>query len=333
MNKEELLQELSNKINTGEISQDEVFGQFNLVTPTATQVDNEKIKRSHHFSITKMLYALGAAVVIIGIIIFFAQIWDDLGSLGRIVVTLGLGLLIAAIGSMLLKQKPEDNIGAVFHFIGGVLIPSGVLITLHELGVSFASLWPAAIAFGVIFVFYLLLNLAHGHSILKLFAIANGTVFMYLLVGAMIKGPNYYIYHELYEDLYAYLTMMIGASYLFLAQFFCDKWNKRLLGALCFFGSGGFLVAAFSQVLNSPLWQIFYFLILSGGLFLSIYMKSRSILFMSTIFLVAHITRITSEYFADSIGWPISLVILGFVFIGLGYASVTINKKYIRDNN
>jgi hypothetical protein len=51
---------------------------------------------------------------------------------------------------------------------------------------------------------------------------------------------------------------------------------------------------------------------------------------MSTGFLIAHVTFITGEYFADSMGWPISLVILGLVFIGLGYASITINKKFIK---
>jgi len=328
MNKEELLQELSAKISTGEISRDEVFNRLNFAAPVAPQVSDEGTKKFSHFSVTKMLYVLGAAIVIIGIVIFVAQIWDDIGSLGRIVVTLGLGLLIAAIGSMLLKQKPEDNLGAIFHFIGGMLIPGGAIVTLYELEVDFVSLWPVAITFGVIFAFYLLLNAIHKHPVLTFFAIANGTAFIYLLVEAMFEGPYYR-----HEDLNAYLTMVIGASYLFLAHAFRDGWNKELLGVLYFFGSGGFLSAAFSQVFGSTPWQLFYFLIVLGGLFLSVYMKSSSILMMSTLFLIAHVSYITSEHFADSLGWPISLVILGFVFIGLGYASVTINKRYIKSAN
>ena len=275
---------------------------------------------------TKMLYVLGAAIVIIGIVIFVAQIWNDIGSFGRISVTLGLGLLIAAIGSVLLKQKPEDNIGPIFHFIGGLLIPGGAVVTLSELDVDFVSLWPVAITFGAIFVFYLLLNATHKHAILTFFAIANGTAFIYLLVEAIVEGPYYK-----HEDLYAYLTIVIGASYLLLAHAFRDGWNKQLIGALYFFGITGFLGAAFSQVFDSVPWQLLYFLIVLGGLFLSVYMKSRSILVMSTLFLIAHVSYITSEYFANSLGWPISLVILGFVFIGLGYASLAINKKYIKE--
>lgn len=326
MDKEKILQELSNKLSTGEISRKEVFSRLKLAASAAEQISDEGTKRFSHFSVTKMLYILGAAIVIIGIFIFVAQIWDDIGSFGHIAVTLGLGLLIAAIGSMLLKQKPEDNIGAIFHFIGGMLIPGGAVVTLFELEVDFVSLWPVAITFGVLFAFYLLLNAFHKHPVLTFFAIANGTAFIYLLVEAMVEGRSYR-----HEDLYAYLTMVIGASYLFLAHAFRDGWNKKLLGAFYFFGSGGFLGAAFSQVFDSVSWQLFYFLIVLGGLFLSVYMKSRCILVISTLFLIAHVSYITSEYFAASLGWPISLVMLGFVFIGLGYASVTINKKYIKE--
>ena len=324
MNKEELLQELSAKISVGEISREEVISRLNFAS-TTQQENEENTKKFSHFSVTKMLYVLGAAIVIIGIVIFVGQIWDDIGSFGRISVTLGLGLLFAAIGSVLLKQKPEDNIGLIFHFIGGMLIPSGAVVTLSELDVDFVSLWPVTITFGVISAFYLLLNAVHKHAILTFFAIANGTAFIYLLVEAIVDGPFYK-----HEDLYAYLTMVIGASYLLLAHAFRDGWNKVLIGTLYFFGATGFLGAAFSQVFDSVPWQLFYFLIVLCGLFLSVYMRSRSILVMSTLFLIAHVSYITGEYFADSLGWPISLVLLGFAFIGLGYASITINKRYIK---
>ena len=322
MNKEELLKELSIKLSTGEISREELVGRLNL---SPRQESDKEIKKSSYFSVTKMLYVLGAAIVIIGIVIFVYQIWDDIGSFVRILMTLGIGLLIAAIGSMLLTQKPEENIGTIFHFIGGMLIPGGAVVTLNELGIESFSLWPETITFGIIFAFYLLLNTIHKNAILTFFAIANGTAFVYLLVESIVEG-QFYQHH----DLYAYLTMVVGASYLLLAHAFRNGWNKQLIGALHFFGSLGFLGAAYTQVTDSVPWQLLYFLIVSGGLFLSVYMRSSRILVISTLFLIAHVSYITSEYFAHSLGWPISLVILGFVFIGLGYASITINKQYIK---
>ncbi len=324
MNKEELLQELSEKISAGEINREEVDGWLNLTSAQIVE-DEENTSKLSHFSVTKMLYVLGAAIVVIGIIIFVAQIWDDLGSFGRILITLGLGLLVAVIGSVLLKQKSEDNIGSIFHFIAGMLIPGGAVVTLYEMNVDIVSLWPFVIAFGAIFVFYLLLNAVHKNAVLTFFAIANGTAFLYLLVEAIVDGPIYRHY-----DLYAYLTMVIGASYLLLAHSFREGWNKGLIRALYFFGSVGFLGAAFSQVFDSGIWQMLYFLVVIGGLFLAVYIRSGSILAISTIFLIMHISYITGKYFASSLGWPFSLIILGFVFIGLGYTSIKINKKYIQ---
>lgn len=317
MNKEELLLELSSKINTGEISKEEVL--LRIGSPARAQTEIRQ------FSATKMLYILGAAIVVIGIIIFVHQIWGDISSVGRISVTLGLGLLITAIGSVLLKKKPEDPIGSVFHFMGGLLIPGGALVTLYELNINFSYVWPVTITFALILAFYLLLNFVHKTAILTFFAIANGTVFIYLLVRAMTYGALY-----MNATLYAYLTMAIGISYILLGYSFKEGVYKKLTEYLYFFGSLFFFGAGFSQVYNSLAWQTLYFFLAMAGIFLSVYLKSRAILIISTLFLIIHISYITGKYFANSVGWPIALVVLGFVFIGLGYVSVSINNKYLK---
>lgn len=329
MNKEELFQELLTKISKGEISRDEVFSRLNLIAPVSSKVNDGTTKRFFHFFTRNMLYFLGAAVVITGIIIFIAQIWDDINSFSRILLTLGFGLLFAAIGSILLKKEPESNIGTIFHFIGGFLIPEGVVLTLNELHFDVSvSKWLFVISFGVLFIFYLLLNLVHKNVILTLFTIVNGTIFIYSFVEVMLNIEYY-----LNGDLFAYLTMVVGLIYLFLAQTFRGGWNKKLVDALYLFGSCGFLGAAFSRISDSILWQLFYFLLLVVGLSFSIYMKIRIIFGMSTLFLIVYISYITSKYFADSLGWPILIIILGFLFIGIGFVSFKVSKNYIKEVN
>lgn len=323
MNKAELLQELSAKIRAGEISREEVMRHLPASPENKHHAGSSKT--ASYFTVANMLYVLGAAIVVIGIIFFVSQVWDDIGSAGRIAVTLGLGLLFAALGTMLLKQKPEEALGAVFHCIGGALIPGGALVTLSELSTGVDHPWVVAMTFAAIFAFYSLLNYVHKNAVLTFFAIANGTAFLYLALNAMLDGQSY---NE--DDMYTYLTMAIGVSYLLLGHGFRDGWNKILIGMLYFFGITGLLGAGFSQVFDSVPWQLFYFLLILGGLWVSVFLKSRSILVISTLFLIAHVSYITGEYFADSIGWPISLILLGFVFIGLGFASITINKRYIR---
>ncbi|MDO8575263.1 MAG: DUF2157 domain-containing protein [bacterium] len=334
MTKEELLQELSVKINSGEIKREELVSRLNISytepVSSAESVSSvgTNVKTTSNFSVNKMLYALGGAIVIIGIIIFVSQIWDEVGSFGRIIVTLGLGLVIALCGSILLRSKPEDIIGSVFHIIAGLLIPGGAMVTLYELNIGQDSLWPVTLTFGFIFLFYLLLNFVHKNAVLTFFSIANGTAFVYLVVESIIDGPFYN-----HGELYAYLTMVVGLSYLLLAYAFREGWNNKLVGIIYFVGITSFLGAAFSRVFDSEIWQALFFLIVIGGLFLAVYMKNRSVLVMSTLFLIIHVSYITSKYFANSVGWPVALVILGFIFIGLGYASITINKKYISTNS
>lgn len=313
MNNKELLKKLSEKINSGEIKNEEVVKLLN--------------HHDSHFSLTKMFYIFGAAIVVIGIGIFISQVWYDIGSFGRISVTLGLGFIFAILGSILLKQKPEDNIGSVFHLIGGLLIPYGAIVTNYELTMN--GHWPITIIFAAVFLFYLALDLIHKNAILTFLTIANGTATIYLTFNAIISDAPSLI--DNIEDIYQYLTMSVGISYLLFAHYFRDKWNKYLLGALYFFGSLGLLGAAFSQVFDSVLWEILYFFFLFAGLALSVFMKSRNILIISILFFIAHLTYLTNEYFSDSLGWPISLVILGCLFIGLGYASIKINQTYITE--
>lgn len=330
MDKIELLTALSEKVKKGEISPAEITDWLGL-TPTNSHSTLVGVSSTDDkpatFSLNKILYLLGAAIAVVGIFIFIAQIWDDIGSFGRISTTLGLGLLLALLGSSLLKSKPEENIGTVFHIIGGLLIPGGAMVTLSELKVETVSMWPLASTFGFIMVFYLLLNYVHKHPVLTFFAIFNGTVFLHLLLQAVTGYPDYLFEYNI--DIFTYLTMLIGVSYLLLAHAFRDSWNQKLIVPLNFFGSLGILGAGFSQALDYKLWEWLFFLMLFGGVALAVYFRSRTILLMSTIFLIAHVSYITSEYFADSLGWPISLVLLGFVFIGLGYLSVKINQKYI----
>ncbi len=324
MNTEELLQELSLKVASGEIQREEVARRIGMSSVFPQTYKHAEMPEKAHLSLTKILYVLGASIAILGIVFFVAQVWDDIGSWGRILVTLGLGLLIAGVGSSFLVSKPESHLGQVFHVIAGFLIPGGALVALSELGTPTGSLWPVTIAIGIVFLYYLLLTVYHKNEVLTFFTLANGTALFYLLIESLLESPFYRHY-----DVYAYLTMAVGLSYLLFAYAFRGGWNKNLVSVLNFLGSVSFLGAAFSRVFESDLWELLFFLLAIGGMTVAVYIKSRDILVVSTFFLIAHFVYITNEYFADSVGWPISLVVLGFVIIGLGYTSITINKKYI----
>jgi len=323
MIKEDLLRELSEQVKAGQITRAEVLTR--LGGPASSNLDGPT-KTPSHFSVAKMLYILGAIIAIVGVITLVFRVWDDIGLVGRILITFGLGLMMAGTGSVLFERKAEGNLGTIFHLIGGLLIPGGALVSLYELGgQDLLKVWPVSITFGLLFICYLLLTLKQKHLILTFFALVNGTAFTYLLAQALVYGR-----YAASADFYAYLAMAVGASYLLLGQSFKRGWNHKLDSFLYFFGSAGIMAAGFSRIFDNSLWEILYLPLVFGMVFLSVYFKSRGILTVSTLALIAYITYLTNEYFGQSDIWPVLLVVLGFVFIGLGYLSIAINKKYLK---
>jgi hypothetical protein len=43
---------------------------------------------------------------------------------------------------------------------------------------------------------------------------------------------------------------------------------------------------------------------------------------------MGYILKITGEYFADSLSWPVALMVAGFALIGVGYFTFYLRKKY-----
>lgn len=313
MTKQDLLQELSIKMRMGEISKEDLSSLLKA-----------ELKQSiFKFSVTKMFYFLGAAIVIIGIVIFVAQIWEDLGSFGHILVTLGVGFLLTFLGSIIIKDKQDDMLGSVFHALGGVLIPGGAMVTLMEIASFDPKPIHIAIIFSIISMLYVLLNLIHKTPVLTLFTIANMTA----TIGAIIMSVNEVA--PFTDTQFSYIAIIIGISYLILGQSFRNTWNSILTRPLYFASTFIIFTTTFELIYDSTLWEILYPFLALSGVYLSVYLRSKTILVVSTLALLAFISYVTGEYFADSIGWPLSLVILGFIFIGLGYTSININKKFI----
>lgn len=321
MDKQALLQELSAQIATGHITKQEISS---LLQDTVRHSENNHTSLAQYFTINNIFYLLGTIIVILGLVFFVAQLWGDIGTIGRILVTFGLGVTFAGIGSTLIDAQKTSLLGSVFHLIGAVLLPGGMFVALNELQVDISNPWLVTSVFAALTAFYGLLSYVHRRNVLYLLTILHGTIFFYALTEAVITEPFY-----AHPDTYAYLTMIIGVSYFVLADGMRAMWSRHLVGVLHAAGSLGILAAAFSQVVDSSFWELFFVPLLIAGIYWSTVTQSRSILAFSSLFVFIYVTYITSEYFANSLGWPISLVLLGFIFLAMGYFSLRLNREFI----
>ena len=61
--------------------------------------------------------------------------------------------------------------------------------------------------------------------------------------------------------------------------------------------------------------------------FLSTWIKSRSLFLVGTVAILAYVGYYTAEHFTDVVGWPIALILFGLILIGLSAVAFRINRK------
>ena len=96
-------------------------------------------------------------------------------------------------------------------------------------------------------------------------------------------------------------------------------------------GGPGFDGPVYTWLVSDGIRMEIGFLIAAAGfVYLSVTLHSRTLLFVATAAILAYTGWFTSEHFADSVGWPIALIIFGLVMIGLSALAFRIDRDYVR---
>lgn len=86
------------------------------------------------------------------------------------------------------------------------------------------------------------------------------------------------------------------------------------------------------SLVQDSLIEMSFLAVACGGVFLSTFVRSRTLLGISTLAILAYVSYFTGEHFLDSMGWPFLLMLLGLLMIALGSIAVRINNRYIATN-
>jgi hypothetical protein len=106
-----------------------------------------------------------------------------------------------------------------------------------------------------------------------------------------------------------------------------DRTPHRAIAPFWYFiGSIGLLWSIFDVVEHTAL-DMSYLAVATGMMFLSVRMQSRTLLIVSTGALLGYLGYFTDEYFKDVIGWPIALMVMGGMLIGISYWAVKMSRK------
>lgn len=332
MNKEQILAAVREGMQKGVITDADLRGAAASSNLGGASEAAAPAASSRNSLVSRVLYALGGIIALIGVVVLVSDNWQELGIVGRLLVTLGFSL-VTYIAAMVLHQKRIQNTMAqVFMLLSAVVSPIAAYTLLDSLGVTdpFEVTNQVGIAC-VIFVIYVVALFVTRFNILH---IISGMAFSwayYAIVAWMIKGSGFG--PDILRDIAVYTSMILGFGFLayssWLKQMLKQKFSIELRKVSSLYNAAAFILVLFPALFLVGIWDLLYAFLVLGAIMVSINLRTTSGLILSAIALGGYIIHMSSKYFADSIGWAVTLVVIGFLVIGLGYLTYYLNRKYI----
>lgn len=331
-------------------------------------VANElKPKRSTGDIASTVMFFLGATFVFAGIGVYISMFWDSMSSFMRIVVTLGVGFGLSLYSVVAMKEGKYPKAILPLIMIAAVIETGGWFVFLHEMFPQGDDWRKAALfCFGIMALQQAVVFHTFRRDSLAFTAIAfaYGALQMaldiagmrdehiaLLLGGSMVysayvldKTPHralsavFYFFGGLWFNTGVFVvleratslslaTIITGISIFSLGNAMRHADEHKLAGLGFFFGSAMFYAGLFDEVRHTPL-ELLYFGVAVALMYGSALLQSRALLATSVLAMLGFIGYYTSEYFMNSVGWPVALIIMGIAFLGVGSMAIRVKRKY-----
>ena len=266
----------------------------------------------------RILGYLGGIFIFAGLGTFIALNWGVMNSVARIVVTLGFGLAAFVLALVAADDRRYAQARIPLYLIAALLQPTGILVAIDEF--SSGGDWRHAFL------------LTSGLMLLQ-----QGLVFWKkkdstLLFTTLFFASGFYgVLLDLYSVDEEFIAMTGGLSLVALCLGL-DRTRYRGLTPFWYLaGSVSCYTGLFMQVQHTSI-ELLFMMAATGGVLMSVYARSRVLLFVSTVAMLAYISYFTGQHFLDSMGWPLMLIVLGLVLIGFSTVAIRINRRYIAGN-
>lgn len=102
--------------------------------------------------------------------------------------------------------------------------------------------------------------------------------------------------------------------------------HPRLSGLGYFIGSIMAYSSLFDFVHDTPV-ELIYLAVTASVLYACVVLQSRALLFTTVIAMLGFIGYYTAKHFANSLGWPVTLVLMGVAFLGVGTIALKVRRK------
>jgi hypothetical protein len=73
--------------------------------------------------------------------------------------------------------------------------------------------------------------------------------------------------------------------------------------------------------------ELIYLAVTATFLYVCVLLQSRALLLTTVIAMLAFIGYFSEKHFANSLGWPVTLVLMGITFIGISAIAIKIKQR------
>lgn len=328
--------------------------------------NNERLNPRSKNGIAKTLFSyLGAIFILAGIGTYIGMFWDSMGSTMRILLTLGVAyILFIVLISALYEKKFSGAIlpltlASVFMMVGGwlvlleemfpntewrivILFISGTM-TLHWAAL-FSKYQRTAFAFITLIFVYGFMQV--GLDLIGIspayIAITLGSS-LFLVGTALVKTS---------KRLLAEPAILIGSIWLngglfdLIARYNNTEWASLLVGVCLMITAYGLhredryprliglgylvgstmLYAGLFQLVEDTSIELAYLAVTASLLYACVVLQSRALLLTTVLSMLSYIGYFSAKHFSDSLGWPITLVLMGIAFLGVGTIALKLKR-------
>ncbi|WP_455376595.1 DUF2157 domain-containing protein [Kaarinaea lacus] len=310
---------------------------------------------------------LGAIFILAGVSTYIGMFWNSMGAVMRVVVTLGVGyvILIVLVSALHEDKFPRLilplTLASVFMMTGGwfvlihevypqgdnwraaVLFVFGVM-ALHQ-GVLFAKYQRTVLAFTALFFVYGFLDVGLdllGVPIAYVAIVLGASVF---LVGTALEKTPHRVLAEpalligvcwMNSGLFDRIAVSTSTNWaslitglcVTLAAFGMHKAGRypRLIAIGYFIGSFMAYAGLFDLVHDTSV-ELIYLAVTASVLYACVVLQSRALLLTTVIAMLAFIGYFSEKHFANSLGWPVTLVLMGVAFLGVGAIAIKVKQR------
>ncbi len=299
----ETLEQIKTLIVTNQISKSEILALF-------AQPDE---KDSGGLLQRVMIY-IGGAFIFMGLCVYIGMIWDDLNPLSRVVVSLGSGFIAFIMGLFCLGDAKYTKAATPLFLIASALEPTGLFVFMDEYLPKTGDFAKAAcVVFGFMTLQQVVAFVATKRTSLLFFTLfffySFLCVFMNWLQIDDPKGP-----------------LVLGLTGLMVSWGVSQTGHKSIASFYYFWSAIITAAASFDILSNSP-FDAGLIGVSAGLIYLSIIAGSRTVLTVGVLSLLSFLGYFTDEYFKDIVSWPIAMLVMGFVMIGISVFAVKLGKK------